>query len=64
VSDYVSATRNRALRLSCRTPERLHRSCLLAHGFSLELLNELIGAGLATPTLDETLGAGHSKGLS
>ena len=48
MNDYVSATRTRALRLLAEHPTGCTGAVLLAHGFSLELLNELIGAGLVT----------------
>ena len=52
MSDYVSATRNRALRLLAEHPDGCTGAVLMAHGFSLELLNELIGAGLATASTE------------
>ena len=55
MSDYVSATRNRALRLLAEHPNGCTGAVLLAHGFSLELLNELIGAGLATASTESMM---------
>ena len=48
MSDYVSATRKRALKLLAEHPNGSNGAVLLAHGFSLKLLNELIGGGLGT----------------
>ena len=55
MSDYVSATRNRALRLFAEHPNGCTGAVLLAHGFSLELLNKLIGAGLATASTESMM---------
>jgi len=63
VSDYVSATRNRALRLLAEHPNGCTGAVLLAHGFSLELLNELIGAGLATAST-ESMMRGSNSGVA
>ena len=48
MSVYSTATRNRALRLLAENPDGCTDAVMLAHGFALELLNELIGTGLAT----------------
>jgi hypothetical protein len=48
MSEYSTATRNRALRLLAQNPDGCTGAIMLAHGFSLELLNELIATGLAT----------------
>jgi len=55
VSDYVSTTRKRALRLLAEHPNGCNGAVLLAHGFSLELLNELIGGGLATGSTESMM---------
>ena len=55
MSDYVSATRNRVLRLLAEHPNGCTGAVLLAHGFSLKLLNELIGAGLATASTERMM---------
>ena len=55
MSDYVSATRKRALRLLAEHPNGSNGAVLLAHGFSLELLNELISAGLATASTESMM---------
>ena len=55
MNDYVSASRNRALRLLAEHTNGCNGAVLLAHGFSLELLNELIGAGLATASTESMM---------
>jgi hypothetical protein len=52
MSEYSTATRNRALRLLVQNPDGCTRAIMLAHGFSLELLNELIATGLATASTE------------
>jgi hypothetical protein len=44
--------RSRALALLAETPDGCTRAILLARGFSLALLNQLVRAGLATSHLD------------
>ena len=52
MSEYSTATRNRALRLLAQNPDGCTGAIMLAHGFSLELLNELIATGLATASTE------------
>jgi hypothetical protein len=47
-SDYVSATRNRALSLLAENPHGRTVPVMLADGFSIELLNQLIRVGLVS----------------
>jgi hypothetical protein len=62
VSDYVSAARNRALRHLAETPNGCTGAVMPAHGFSLELLNGLICAGLATASTEHMMrGASQPK---
>jgi hypothetical protein len=52
MSSHFVAIRDRALRLLAEKPDGCSRAILLAHGFSLELLDKLIRAGLATATTE------------
>jgi hypothetical protein len=47
-SDNSAVTRNEALRLLAENPGGCTVPVMLAHGFSIELLNQLIRAGLVT----------------
>jgi hypothetical protein len=44
----VKAEHHRALRLLAASPDGVPEAIMLAHGFSIELMVELVGAGLAT----------------
>jgi hypothetical protein len=48
LSDYSAVTCHRALRLVAENPEGCTVPAMLAHGFSIELINQLIRAGLVT----------------
>jgi hypothetical protein len=48
MSSHFVAIRDRALRLLAENSDGCSTAILLAHGFSLELLDKLIRAGLAT----------------
>jgi hypothetical protein len=48
LSDYSAVTGNRVLSLLADNPDGCTVPVMLAHGFSIELLNQLIRAGLVT----------------
>jgi hypothetical protein len=48
LTDYSAFTGNRALSLLADNPDGCTVPVMLAHGFSIELLNQLIRAGLVT----------------
>jgi hypothetical protein len=55
----MSNPRNRALRLLTENPDGCAVDTLVAHGFPLELLMELIVAGLATTQTEQVGRASH-----
>ena len=50
-----TAIRTRALRLLAENSARLHRAMMVAHGFSIELLNQVIRDGLATTRTERAI---------
>jgi hypothetical protein len=48
LSDYSAVTGNRALSLLAENPDGWDAPDMLAHGFSIKLLNQLIRDGLVT----------------
>jgi hypothetical protein len=55
MSSHYVAIRDRALRFLAENPDGCSRAILLAHGFSLELLDKLIRAGLAMASTEREM---------
>jgi hypothetical protein len=55
MSSHFVAIRDRALRLLAENPDGCSRAILLAHGFSLELMDKLIRVGLATASTEREI---------
>jgi hypothetical protein len=55
MSSHFVAMRDRALRLLAENPDGCSRAVMLAHGLSLELLEELIRFGLAMATTEREM---------
>ncbi len=54
------ATRRRALELIAWSPDGMTEAMLLAHGFTVEMLVDLIRAGLATAKAERVMAGGRS----
>ena len=54
------ATRRRALELIAWSPDGMTEAMLLAHGFTVEMLVDLIRAGLATAKAERVIAGGRS----
>jgi hypothetical protein len=54
------ATRRRALELLAASPDGATEAILLAHGFTIDLLVELIRAGLTTAKAERVMAGGRS----
>jgi hypothetical protein len=55
MSEDLTAIRNRALRLLAQNPEGCTGATMVAHHFSIELLNQLIRDGLATARTERAI---------
>ena len=55
MGSHFVAIRDRALKLLAESPDGCSMAILLAHGFSLELLDKLIRAGLATASTESEM---------
>ena len=53
------ATRRRALELLVRSPDGMTEAMLRAHGFTVEILVDLVQAGLATAENDRVVAGGR-----
>jgi hypothetical protein len=53
------ATRRRALELLAGSRDGIPEALMLAHGFSIELLVELVRAGLASATIESMVAGGR-----
>jgi len=60
MSSHFAGIRDRALRLLAENPDGCSRAIMLAHGFSLELLDKLIRAGLARATTEREMRGGRT----
>jgi hypothetical protein len=54
------ATRRRALELIAWSPDGMTEAMLLAHGFTVEMLVDLIRAGLATAKAERVVAGGRT----
>jgi hypothetical protein len=54
------ATRRRALELLAASPDGATEAILLAHGFTIDLLVELVRAGLATAKAERVMAGGRT----
>ncbi len=54
------ATRRRALELLAVSPDGATEAILVAHGFTIDLLVELVRAGLATAKAERVMAGGRS----
>jgi hypothetical protein len=59
-----SATRRRALELLAASPDGATEAILLAHGLSIDLLVELVRAGLATAKAERVVAGGRAMEIA